>query len=110
MRAADHYGVLEHVLADLGEENAGRRIARSAAKADRYVGEMHEIAAAQAAAGLDPALFEAFARVYAEIAGTALAHVAPEEAGSDLADSLRLLRQRELPEVLDVRESDADEA
>ena len=63
LRAADHYGVLEHVLSDLGEENAGRRIARSAAKADRYVGEMHEIAAAQAAAGLDPALFEAIARV-----------------------------------------------
>ena len=44
LRAADHYGVLEHVLSDLGEENAGRRIARSAAKADRYVGEMREIA------------------------------------------------------------------
>lgn len=110
LRAADHYGVLEHVLSDLGEENAGRRIARSAAKAGRYVDEMHEIAGAQAAAGLDPALFEAFARVYAEIAGTALARVAPEQAGSDLVDSLRLLRERELPEVLDVREADADEA
>ena len=32
---------------------------------------MHEISAAQAAAGLDPALFEAMARVYAEIAATA---------------------------------------
>jgi 3-hydroxyisobutyrate dehydrogenase-like beta-hydroxyacid dehydrogenase len=110
LRAADHYGVLEHVLSDLGEENAGRRIARSAAKADRYVGEMHEIAAAQAAAGLDPALFEAFARVWAEIAGTRLAVAAPEDAGSDLSEALRLLRERELPEVLDVREADADEA
>jgi 3-hydroxyisobutyrate dehydrogenase-like beta-hydroxyacid dehydrogenase len=110
LRAADHYGVLEHVLSDLGEENAGRRVARSAAKADRYVGEMHEIAAAQAAAGLDPALFEAFARVWAEIAGTRLAAAAPEDAGSELSEALRLLRERELPEVLDVREADADEA
>src|SRR4029450_9578475 len=100
LRAADHYGVLEHVLSDLGEENAGRRIARSAAKADRYVDEMHEIAAAQAAAGRDPARVEACARVYSEIGGTPLARVAPEEAGSDLADTLRLLRERELPEVL----------
>jgi 3-hydroxyisobutyrate dehydrogenase-like beta-hydroxyacid dehydrogenase len=110
LRAADHYGVLEHVLSDLGEENAGRRVARSAAKADRYVDEMHEIAAAQAAAGLDPALFEAFARVWAEIAGTRLAAAAPEDAGSDLSEALQLLRERELPEVLDVREADADEA
>jgi 3-hydroxyisobutyrate dehydrogenase-like beta-hydroxyacid dehydrogenase len=92
LRAADHYGVLAHVLSDLGEENVGRRIARSAAKADRYVGEMHEIAAAQAAAGLDPALFEAFARVWAEIAGTRLAAAAPEDAGADLAEALRLLK------------------
>jgi 3-hydroxyisobutyrate dehydrogenase-like beta-hydroxyacid dehydrogenase len=110
LRSADHYGVLEHVLSDLGEENAGRRVARSAAKADRYVGEMHEIAAAQAAAGLDPALFEAFARVWAEIAGTRLAAAAPEDAGSDLSEALRQLRERKLPEVLDVRETDADEA
>ena len=67
LRAADSYGVLEHVLDDLGElaSGAGRRIARAAAKADRYVGEMREISAAQAAAGLDPALFEAMAKVYA---------------------------------------------
>lgn len=109
LRAADHHGVLEHVLSDLGEENAGRRIARSAAKADRYVGEMHEIAAAQAVAGLDPALFEAFARVWTEVAGTRLASAAPENAGNDLAEALALLRERELPEVLDVREADADE-
>ena len=83
---------------------------RSAAKADRYVGEMNEIAAAQAAAGLDPALFQAFARVWAEIAETRLAAAAPEEAGSDLSEALRLLRERELPEVLDVREADADQA
>ena len=110
LRSADHYGVLEHVLSDLGEHDPGRRIARAAAKADRYVGEMHEIAAAQAAAGLDPALFEAMARVYAEVAETKLARAAPEEAGGDLTEALQLLRERELPEGLDVRDADADEA
>src|SRR2546421_967052 len=44
LRSADHYGVLEHVLDDLGDlaEDAGPRISRAAAKAHRYVGEMHE--------------------------------------------------------------------
>lgn len=110
LRAADHYGVLDHVVADLQEEALGRRLSRAASKAERYVGEMHEIAAAQEAAGLDPALFDAIARVYAEIAGTRLAQASPEEAGSDLAEALRLLRERELPEVLEVREPDADQA
>ena len=94
LRAAEHYGVLEHVVADLGDRaaGAGRRISRAAAKADRYVGEMREISAAQAAAGLDPALFEAMAQVYAEIAATPLGQAAPEDAGSDLDEALRLLR------------------
>ncbi len=96
LRAADHYGVVEHVLSDLGAlaEGAGPSIARSAAKAGRYVGEMHEISASQAAAGLDPALFEAMAEVWAEIAGTPLGRVVPEEAVSDLRDVLRQLRRR----------------
>jgi 3-hydroxyisobutyrate dehydrogenase-like beta-hydroxyacid dehydrogenase len=91
LRAADHYGVVDHVLSDLGElaDDSGRRIARSAAKADRYVGEMHEISAAQAAAGLEPALFETMAEVWAEIARTPLGAVAPEDAGADLRDVLR---------------------
>jgi len=95
LRAADHYGVLEHVLSDLGEDaaGAGRRIARAAAKADRYVGEMHEIAAAQAAAGLEPDLFDAMARVYAGIASTPLGRAAPEDAVADLDDALGKLRQ-----------------
>jgi 3-hydroxyisobutyrate dehydrogenase-like beta-hydroxyacid dehydrogenase len=94
LRAADHYGVLEHVLDDLGElaSGAGRRIARAASKSDRYVGEMREISAAQGAAGLDSALFEAMALVYAEIAETRLGRAAPEDAVSDLAESLRQLR------------------
>jgi 3-hydroxyisobutyrate dehydrogenase-like beta-hydroxyacid dehydrogenase len=111
LRAADHYGVVEHVLSDLGElaDGAGGRIARSAAKADRYIGEMHEIAAAQAAAGLEPALFEAMAEVWAGIARTPLGRVAPEDAGSDLDETLRQLGplvQRELPELLEVRDAD----
>ena len=94
LRAAEHYGVLAHVLGDLDElaAGAGRRIARAAAKADRYVGEMHEISAAQAGAGLDPALFEAMAKVYEEIGSTRLGHEAPENAPSDLADVLSRLR------------------
>jgi 3-hydroxyisobutyrate dehydrogenase-like beta-hydroxyacid dehydrogenase len=95
LRAAGHYGVVQHVLSDLGDlaDGAGRRIARSAAKADRYVGEMHEISASQAAAGLDAALFEAIAEVWAEIARTPLGAVAPEDAESDLHDVLRQLQR-----------------
>jgi 3-hydroxyisobutyrate dehydrogenase-like beta-hydroxyacid dehydrogenase len=94
LRAADHYGVLDHVVADLGDsaDGAGSRIARAAAKAERYVGEMHEIAAAQAAAGLEPELFEALAKVYAGVAATPLGRAAPEDATADLAEALRLLR------------------
>jgi hypothetical protein len=77
-------GVLPFVLADLGElaEGAARTIARSAAKSGRYVGEMHEIAATQEAAGLTPELFEAMATVYADIAERPLAGQAPEDVGS----------------------------
>lgn len=90
LRAADHYGVLQHALDDLGElaDNAGGRIASAGAKAERFVGEMHEIAAAQGAAGLTPALFEAMAEVYAELARSALGDVAPEAAGADLGEAL----------------------
>jgi 3-hydroxyisobutyrate dehydrogenase-like beta-hydroxyacid dehydrogenase len=93
LRAAEHYGVLEHVLDDLGDlaKQAGRRIARAAAKSERFVGEMREIAAAQEAAGLTPALFEAMAEVYAELARTPLGQVAPEDASSDLEETLRAL-------------------
>jgi 3-hydroxyisobutyrate dehydrogenase-like beta-hydroxyacid dehydrogenase len=93
LRGAAHYGVLEHVLDDLDElaADAGRRIARAASKSGRFVGEMHEIAAAQQAAGLTPALFEAMAEVYAELARSPLGQVAPEDAGSDLDETLRAL-------------------
>jgi 3-hydroxyisobutyrate dehydrogenase-like beta-hydroxyacid dehydrogenase len=84
MRTAGRHGVLDQVLADLKrnglDESAG--VARSATKAHRYVDEMREIAATQAGAGLTPALFEAFAEVYADVARTALAEGDPESTGT----------------------------
>ena len=56
--AAHANGVLEHVLSDLQTgspqlvANIERRIASAAAKSERYVGEMREIATTQATAGL----------------------------------------------------------
>jgi len=86
-------GVLEFVLDDLGElaDGAARTIARSATKSGRYVGEMHEIASTQAAAGLTPELFEAMATVYSALAVRPLAAQAPEDVGAaaDLEDVLR---------------------
>lgn len=88
--AAQTNGVLEHVLADLRAgaphllANVERRLASAAAKSGRYVGEMDEIAAAQAAAGLTPALFEAMAEIYAAMARTPPARVNPEEVPHEL--------------------------
>ena len=88
--AARENGVLEYVLADLRAGapellgNVERRLASAAAKSGRYVGEMHEIAAAQAAAGLTPALFEAMAEIYAATARTPPARANPEELPSEL--------------------------
>ena len=68
--AADANGVLEHVLDDLRAgspelvANVERRLANAASKSGRYVGEMHEIASTQEAAGLTPALFEAMGEVF----------------------------------------------
>jgi len=89
--AAHANGVLEHVLADLESgspelvRNLPRRLAMAASKSERYVGEMHEIASAQSAAGLTPALFEAMADVYKAIARAPLARKSPEELPPDLA-------------------------
>jgi 3-hydroxyisobutyrate dehydrogenase-like beta-hydroxyacid dehydrogenase len=93
LRAAQHYGVLDHVLADLDDlaENAGRRIGRAGSKSGRFVGEMQEISAAQEAAGLTPALFEARAAVYADVAQTPLGRTAPEDASAVLEEVLREL-------------------
>ena len=78
-------GVLGHVLDDLGElaDGAERSIARSATKSGRYVAEMREIAAAQAAAGLTPTLFEAMATVYAGQASTPAGRGSPEDVPPD---------------------------
>jgi 3-hydroxyisobutyrate dehydrogenase-like beta-hydroxyacid dehydrogenase len=98
--AAHANGVLEHVLADLRSAspelvaNLERRLGFAAAKSGRYVGEMREISATQAAAGLTPALFEAMAEVYESLARAPLARTSPEEVTSDvpleeLLDGLR---------------------
>jgi len=85
LRTARANGVLEHVLDDLGElaDGAALTIARAATKSERYVGEMHEIAATQAAAGLTPALFEAMAAVYAALAETPAARKTPEDLSTE---------------------------
>jgi len=88
-------GVLEDVLADLRTsypelvDRANVAIARAAAKAGRYVGEMREIETTQAAAGLPSALFAAMAEVYAELALRA-GERPPEDVSADvpLADVL----------------------
>jgi 3-hydroxyisobutyrate dehydrogenase-like beta-hydroxyacid dehydrogenase len=88
MRSAAFYGVLDEALADLarsGLEPDG--VAVAATKAHRYVPEMAEIAATQASAGLTPALFDAFAAIYAEIAGSALAAGDPETVDANLPAS-----------------------
>src|SRR5689334_6997882 len=86
MRTAGQHGVLEQVLADLArnglDDPAG--VVSAATKAHRFVDEMREIAVTQQAAGLTPALFEALAVVYADIAGTELAAGAPESADRQL--------------------------
>ncbi len=77
-------GVLAEVLDDLHDsfprqiDRAARLLAVSTTKAGRYVGEMREIAATQASAGLTPALFEAMAEVYSRLAETELAAESPE--------------------------------
>jgi 3-hydroxyisobutyrate dehydrogenase-like beta-hydroxyacid dehydrogenase len=86
MRTAARHGVLDQVLADLARNglDGSAGVAVSATKAHRFVDEMREIAATQEAAGLTPALFEAFAAVYADVAGTELAAGSPESAANDL--------------------------
>ena len=81
---AHAHGVLPQVLDDLRDAfptqvpRAARQVAVSATKAERFVGEMREIAATQASVGLTPALFEAMAEVYAAMAETPLGAEAPE--------------------------------
>jgi 3-hydroxyisobutyrate dehydrogenase-like beta-hydroxyacid dehydrogenase len=98
--AAHANGVLEHVVADFRAAapelvaSVERRLAVAATKAHRYVGEMHEIAATQEAAGLTPSLFEAIAEVYEALARTPLARSSPEDIPENppLPDVLERLR------------------
>jgi len=96
MRTAGAFDVLDLVVQDL-ERNGlahSKGVTRSAPKAHRFVAEMREVAATQAAAGLTPDLFTAIADVYADIAGTRLAEGAPETAPDlDPAEIVARLRK-----------------
>jgi 3-hydroxyisobutyrate dehydrogenase-like beta-hydroxyacid dehydrogenase len=100
-RTALDEGVLDEAIEDLRlsapclVEDPERWIATAAAKAERYVAEMREIAATQAAAGLPAELFEAIANCYATIAETPLAGATPEQADDpgDLGAVLEGLRR-----------------
>ncbi len=78
-------GVLEHVVDDLRAsspelvDGVERRLQSAASKAHRYVAEMEEIAATQAAAGLTPALFEAIAETCRRLARSPLGQTQPED-------------------------------
>src|SRR5262245_50970935 len=89
VRTAAHYGVVDVVLADLGDIARGgtpaAQIAVTASKAWRFVGEMHEIATAQGEAGLPPELFEAMATVFAGLARTPLAQDDPESVDRNIS-------------------------
>ena len=100
--AADANGVLEHVLDDLRAgapelvSNVERRLASAGSKSPRYVAEMREIAATQAAAGLTPSLFEAVAEVFLALSASELARSAPEDLSRDITldDVLKGLRDK----------------
>lgn len=98
LQTAHTLGILDVVLDDLAEEHpnqvagAARRIAVATSKAHRFVGEMAEIAATQAAAGASEELFTGMAAVYRRLAGTDLAALPPEEA-ADLTDLAAVLQR-----------------
>jgi 3-hydroxyisobutyrate dehydrogenase-like beta-hydroxyacid dehydrogenase len=100
MRVAGRHGVLDPMLADLGRNglDVSAGVPQAATKAYRFVAEMREIAATQAGAGLTPDLFAAFAEVYADVAGTDLAHGDPESAGRSMPpDEIVARLDRERP-------------
>ena len=80
------HGVLTEVVDDLSIDfadvlvAADRRIARSASKAHRFVAEMQEIAATQAAVGLPSAVFDAMAEAYDAISRSPAGRASPEDA------------------------------
>jgi 3-hydroxyisobutyrate dehydrogenase-like beta-hydroxyacid dehydrogenase len=88
MVTARAHDCVDAVLADLAEEFAGLderlpgQLALAASKARRWVGEMHEIAATQGAAGTRPELFEAMADVWTMVARSRLGAATPEQAAA----------------------------
>ena len=71
-------------------------------KAHRWVGEMEEIARTFEACGLTPRIFEGAAEVYAQVAGTELGRISPEDwrrQGGSLEDVVsKLARSRSRPD------------
>ncbi|MGI8668200.1 MAG: DUF1932 domain-containing protein [Jatrophihabitans sp.] len=102
LRTAEWHGVTPIVLADLARDlpehvaAAAQLIASAASKSDRHPGEMRQIALAQAAAGGEPALFEAMATVYESLRRSELAQLSPEQAVriDDLSAALAALARR----------------
>jgi len=100
LQTAYELGVLDVVLDDLAEEHpaevarAARRIAVSTSKAERFVGEMEQIAVTQGRAGVSAELFGGMAAVYRRLATTEVASLSPEDAAAltDLEAVLRRLR------------------
>lgn len=84
MVTARAYGVLDPFLADIAREwpehvsGLHTSAALAATKAERFVGEMREIARAQAGAGLPAELFEGVAVAYDAVARSPLGRQTPE--------------------------------
>jgi len=84
MVTAHRHGVLDEFLADIAREWPAAapalhvRVALAATKADRFVGEMREIARTQAGVGLPAELFTGVARVWEAVTTTPLAAERPE--------------------------------
>ena len=98
IRSAHAHDVLDAVLADLRDSGYDLLpdVAIAATKSGRYVAEMHEIALTQAAADLDPALFTAFAAVFADISRTALANADPEDESATMRSPAEVVSLLEL--------------
>ncbi|GAB3912005.1 NAD(P)-dependent oxidoreductase [Kibdelosporangium lantanae] len=83
---AEHHGVTSHVLDDVTSfaPDALWWPVQAATKAWRFVGEMDEISATQADAGLTPALFDGIAEVYRNLATSRWGGRQPEDVPTEL--------------------------